>query len=63
MRTTLDLPESLLKEAMAVTRIRTKTEVIKTALANLIQREKIRDLKNYKGKLDLDIDLDKLRDR
>ncbi|MEJ7625024.1 MAG: type II toxin-antitoxin system VapB family antitoxin [Pyrinomonadaceae bacterium] len=63
MRTTLDLPESLLKEAMAITQIRTKTEVIKTALTNLIQREKIRGLKDYRGKLDLDIDLDKLRDR
>ena len=63
MRTTLDLPEDLVKEAMSITRIRTKTEVIRTALASLIQREKIRDLKNYKGKLDLEIDLDKLRDR
>jgi len=63
MRTTLDLPEALLKEAMTVTRVRTKTGVIRIALANLIQREKIRDLKNYRGKLDLNIDLDKLRDR
>ena len=63
MRTTLDLPESLLAEAMELSRIKTKTEVIKTALINLIQKEKIRDLKNYRGKLDLDIDLEKLRNR
>jgi len=63
MRTTLDLPESLLKEAMAVTHIQTKTEVIKTALANLIQKEKVRALKDYRGKIDLEIDLNKLRDR
>ena len=64
MRTTLDLPETLLIEAMRITHARTKTEVIKTALINLIQKEKIRELKSYGGKVvDLDIDLDKLRDR
>ena len=44
MRTTLDLPETLLDEAMMVTNIQTKTEVIKTALVNLIQK-KIKDIK------------------
>lgn len=63
MRTTLDIPDSLLSEAMALTHISTKTDVIKTALQSLIQREKIKDLKKYFGKVDLDIDLDKLRDR
>ena len=63
MRTTLDLPETLLEEAMALTHIQTKTDVIKTALQNLIQKEKIRGLKDYFGKIDLDIDLDTLRDR
>lgn len=63
MRTTLDIPDSLLSEAMALTHISTKTDVIKTALQNLIQREKIKDLKKYFGKVDLDINLDKLRDR
>jgi hypothetical protein len=63
MRTTLDLPESLLDEAMALTHISTKTDVIKIALQNLIQKEKIKDIKNYYGKLDLDIDLDMLRRR
>ncbi len=63
MRTTLDLPESLLAEAMALTRIQTKTEVIKTALTNLIQKEKIQELKSYFGKVDLDINLDELRNR
>lgn len=63
MRTTLNLPESLLIEAMALTRIPTKTEVIKTALINLIQKEKIQELKSYFGKVDLDINLDELRNR
>lgn len=63
MRTTLDLPKELVDEAMAMTRIPTKTELIKTALKNLIQREKILGLKKYYGKVDLEIDLDVLRSR
>jgi hypothetical protein len=63
MRTTLDLPESLIDEAMALTHIHTKTDLIKTALQNLIQKEKIKDLKRYFGKVDLSIDLNVLRNR
>ena len=63
MRTTLDLPEELLEEAMAITHITKKTELIKIAIQNLIQKEKIKDLKKYFGKVDLGIDLNILRDR
>ena len=61
MRTTLDLPEDLIAEAMKITHISTKTDLIKTALRNLIQREKIKDLKKYYGKIDLNINLDIIR--
>jgi len=63
MRTTLELPDTLVHEAMSLTKIPTKTELIKYALENVIQREKIKELTNYFGKLDLDIDLNKLRNR
>ncbi|NOZ10355.1 MAG: type II toxin-antitoxin system VapB family antitoxin [Gammaproteobacteria bacterium] len=63
MRTTLDLPEKLLSEAMKITRTGTKTGVIVLALRELIRKAKIRDLKKYRGKIDLDINLDELRDR
>jgi len=63
MKTILDLPESLIAEAMALTHIQSKTELIKTALINLIQKEKIKDIKKYYGKLDLQIDLNQLRKR
>ncbi len=63
MRTTLDLPESLIKEAMATTHIKTKTKVITRALEELIRKVKISEIKQFKGKIDLNIDLDKLRDR
>jgi Arc/MetJ family transcription regulator len=63
MRTTLDIPEDLIDEAMKVTHIHKKTDLIKTALKNLIQKERIKDLKKYYGKVDLDIDLNILRKR
>ncbi len=63
MRTTLDLPQALLEEAMRLTNIATKTDVIKTALQNLIQHEKIKGISKYRGKLDLGIDLDAVRGR
>ncbi len=63
MRTTLDLPENLLNEAMKVTHTNTKTGVIVKALEDLVRKSKISDIKKYRGKIDLDIDLDELRDR
>ena len=63
MRTTLDLPEELIKEAMKATRIQTKTRVIITALEELIRKSKISEIKQYKGKIELDIDLDSIRGR
>jgi len=63
MRTTLDLPEDLLNEAMKATHTDTKTGVIVLALEELIRKSKISSLKDFKGKIDLDIDLDDIRDR
>ncbi|GAB6194153.1 type II toxin-antitoxin system VapB family antitoxin [Desulfocastanea catecholica] len=63
MRTTLDLPEDLLEEAMKATNIKTKTKVIVAALEQLIRKTKLAEIKNYKGKVDLDIDLSELRGR
>ncbi len=63
MRTTLDLPEHLLDEAMKTTQISTKTKVIITALEELIRKSKISGLKKFKGKVDLNIDMDAIRGR
>ena len=63
MRTTLDLPENLLKEAMNTTQTNTKTVVIVKALEELVRKSKISGIKKYRGKIDLDIDLNELRDR
>jgi len=63
MRITIDIPEDLMKEAMKVTNSSTKTELIKIALKNIIQKNKIKPLKKYKGKINLNIDLDIVRSR
>lgn len=63
MRTTLDLPKNLIDEAMKATHITTKTQLIITALEDLIRKSKISGLKDFKGKVDVDIDMDTLRDR
>ena len=63
MRTTLDLPEDLVTEAMEATDIKTKTKVIITALEQLIMKTKVSEIKKYKGQVDLNIDLDELRGR
>ena len=63
MRTTLDLPEQLLSEAMRVTQAETKTAVIVLALEELVRKAKIAKLKQFKGKIELDIDLDNIRAR
>ena len=63
MRTTLDLPESLINEAMKLSHLKTKTALIITALESFIRKNKIKEIKKFKGKVDLDINLSKLRDR
>jgi len=63
MRTTLDLPEKLINEAMAVAHVKTKTGVITIALEQLIRKRNIAKLKSYKGKVDLQVDLDFIRER
>lgn len=63
MRTTLDLPNDLVQEAMAVTHAKTKTKVIVLALEELIRKSKVTNLKKFKGTMDLEMDLDVIRGR
>jgi len=63
MRTTLDIPEKLIEEAMKVTGAATKSQLIKDALQAEINRAKRKRLIARKGTLDLNIDLDTLRNR
>jgi Arc/MetJ family transcription regulator len=63
MRTTLDLPAPLIAEAMKASHHRTKTAVIVAALEDLVRKSRIQGLRQFKGKVDLDLDLDAMRKR
>ena len=63
MKTTVDLPEELLQKAMKITHAQTKTKAIITALEKFIETSKISEIKKYKGKIDMDIDMDTIRGR
>ncbi len=63
MRTTLDLPNALVEEAMKLSHQRTKTAVLVAALEDFVRKNRIQGLKKFRGKINLNIDLDKLRKR
>jgi len=63
MRTTIEIPEELLKEVMKITGATTKSQAVKLALEEKIAITKRKRLINMKGSIDLDLDLDILRDR
>jgi len=63
MRTTMDLPENLLARAVKVSHSKTKTSAVIMALQDLIRKYEVAEMKNYRGKVDIDLDLDVLRNR
>ena len=63
MRTTIDIPADLLKDAMHVAHARTKTMAIILGLKELINRNKLDQLRSMKGKFDLKTDLKVTRKR
>jgi Arc/MetJ family transcription regulator len=63
MRTTLDLNESLLAEAMKLTGETTKTATINEALKQVIKSKKREKLVEFAGKMNLEINLDFTRKR
>jgi hypothetical protein len=56
MRTTLDLPENLVKEAMDVSGAKTKTMAISLALQDFVRHTRMKRILDYEGKIDLDLD-------
>ena len=63
MRTTVDIPDGLMKDALEVSHVKTKTMVIVLGLQELINRHKLRQLSALGGKLRLNVDLRKSRKR
>jgi Arc/MetJ family transcription regulator len=63
MRTTLDLPETLIEEARSLLGFKSKTDTVVLALQELVRRRRIEELKSMFGSIDLEIDLDESRRR
>lgn len=63
MRTTLDLPDVLMQEAMKASHQKTKTAVIISALQDLVRKSRLQELRTFKGRVNIDLDLNVVRKR
>ena len=57
MRTTVDIDEKLLDEALKLSKIRTKKELINLSLREYVRKIRLENLKNRLGNYDLAMDL------
>ena len=63
MRTTLNLPDDFMQHAMKASHQKTKTAVIITALQDFVRKNRLQELRRFKGRVDLDVNLAVLRNR
>jgi hypothetical protein len=61
MKTTLNLPDDLVKKTMKISGSRTKTAAIVIAMEEYIRREKLAEIIRMEGKLDFTDDWEKAR--
>lgn len=62
MRTTVDIDKELLEEALEISKVRTKKELIHLSLKEYIRRMRLKNLKKRLGNYDLIIDLKDLEE-
>lgn len=63
MRTTMDIPAELILDAMNASGAKTKTETIILGLKELLRHERMRSIRNFRGKVDIDVDMNTSRGR
>jgi hypothetical protein len=61
MKTTLNIPEDLIKTAMSLSKRRTKTETIIVALHEYVRLKRIEKIMEHEGKLQLEDTWEKSR--
>jgi Arc/MetJ family transcription regulator len=61
MKTTLNIPEELVKTTMKLSKSRTKTEAIITAMEEYVRRKKLEAIITMEGKLRFSNDWDRVR--
>ena len=62
MRTNVEIDDTLIKQAMALTDSKTKKEVVDLALRELVYQRKRRSILQYRGKMKWKGDLNKMRE-
>lgn len=63
MRTTLDIPEDLMREAVRLLGFQSKTDAVVVALRELVRRHRREELAGLAGKVSLDVDVARSRRR
>ena len=63
MRTTLNIDDEALEQAMRAAEGKTKTQVINEALREFARRRRVRELLEFQGKAEWSGDIDQLRKR
>jgi Arc/MetJ family transcription regulator len=61
MKTTLNIPEDLIKKAMSLAKHKTKTETVIVALQEYVRQKKIEKILQHQGKLQFDKTWEKSR--
>jgi len=63
MRTTLDLPKTLVEEAREALGYKSKTDTVIFALKEVVRRNRIDDLKELLGKIEFEFDPNEIRQK
>ena len=61
MRTNIVIDDELMQQALKLTGLKTKKEAVELGLKTIIRLKKQEKIKRYRGKLQWDGDLDKMR--
>lgn len=61
MKTTLNIPEDLIKKAMSLGKHRTKMETVIVALQEYVRQKKVEKILEHEGRLQFEETLDKSR--
>ena len=61
MRTNIDIDDKLMRDAMAVTKLKSKKEVVHVALSELVRFSKQKSILRFRGKAKWEGDLDQMR--
>ncbi|APF18145.1 type II toxin-antitoxin system VapB family antitoxin [Caldithrix abyssi] len=61
MRTTINIPDEIMKELLSYSQTKSKTKAVSEALKDWIRMQKIKKLKSLRGKLKIEMDLEKQR--